>query len=88
MDCVLRRLTWLDHLALKDGQEKEMFAEIAQVFLTVQINVLALTTAEADRTILKMDSRATASFKNIRNSYWILIDVTNIQADANQVPGS
>lgn len=49
-----------------------MFAGIAKGFLTVQINVFAiitLTTAKADRTILKMDSRATASFKNIRNSY-------------------
>lgn len=92
MDCVLWRLVWLDHLAPKGGQEKEMFAEIAGVFLTVQINVLAiitLTTAKADRTILKMDSRATASFKNIRNSYWIPIDVANIQADANHTaPGS
>lgn len=62
----------MDPLALKGGQEKEMFAGIAKGFLTVQINVFAiitLTTAKADRTILKMDSRATASFKNIRNSY-------------------
>lgn len=92
MDCVLWRLTRLDHLALKGGQEKEMFAGIAKGFLTVQINIfsiITLTTANTDRTILKMDSRATASFKNIRNSYWISIDVANIQADANHTaPGS